>query len=85
MKKLMIAIVAGFMSMAVAGAYAADKMDKMDKMDKASKSGMSSESESEKDKKGKGLTRGERIVAHLTGRGNKKMTTDEIMALTRGE
>jgi AbrB family looped-hinge helix DNA binding protein len=38
-----------------------------------------------KDKKGKGLTRGERIVAHLTGRGNKKMTTDEIMALTRGE
>jgi len=28
-------------------------------------------------------SRGARIVAHLRGRGNGKMTTDEIMALTR--
>jgi AbrB family looped-hinge helix DNA binding protein len=31
-----------------------------------------------------GITRGERIVAHLRGRGDGKLTTDEIMALTRG-
>jgi hypothetical protein len=30
--------------------------------------------------------RGERLVAHLRGhRGGLKMTTDEIMALTRGD
>lgn len=29
--------------------------------------------------------RGERIVGHLRGRGSVKMSTDEIMALTRGE
>jgi AbrB family looped-hinge helix DNA binding protein len=30
-------------------------------------------------------TRGERIVAHLRGRGDIRLTTDEIMALTRGD
>lgn len=30
-------------------------------------------------------TRGERLVAHLRGRGDIAMSTDEIMALTRGE
>jgi len=29
--------------------------------------------------------RGRWIVEHLTGRGTGKLTTDEIMALTRGE
>lgn len=29
--------------------------------------------------------RGERIVQHLRGRGSVKMSTDEIMALTRGD
>ena len=29
--------------------------------------------------------RGERIVRHLRGRGTIRMSTDEIMALTRGE
>jgi len=29
--------------------------------------------------------RGEAIVRHLRGRGSVKMSTDEIMALTRGE
>jgi AbrB family looped-hinge helix DNA binding protein len=29
--------------------------------------------------------RGARLVAHLRGRGSSGMTTDEIMALTRGE
>jgi AbrB family looped-hinge helix DNA binding protein len=29
-------------------------------------------------------SRGERIVAHLRGRGDVAMTTDEIMKLTRG-
>ena len=29
--------------------------------------------------------RGALLVAHLRGRGNRLMTTDEIMALTRGE
>lgn len=29
--------------------------------------------------------RGERIVGHLRGRGDFQMTTDEIMALTRGK
>ena len=35
--------------------------------------------------KGKRMTRGEMIVAHLRGRGTTPLTTDEIMALTRGE
>jgi AbrB family looped-hinge helix DNA binding protein len=35
------------------------------------------------DRKGGG--RGARLVAHLRGRGDVAMTTDEIMALTRGE
>jgi AbrB family looped-hinge helix DNA binding protein len=30
-------------------------------------------------------SRGELLVEHMRGRGNLKMTTDEIMALTRGE
>jgi AbrB family looped-hinge helix DNA binding protein len=29
--------------------------------------------------------RGRKLVEHLRGRGTRKMTTDEIMALTRGE
>ena len=29
--------------------------------------------------------RGRRIVEHMTGRGSVKMSTDEILALTRGE
>ena len=29
--------------------------------------------------------RGARIVAHLRGRGSSSMTTEEIMALTRGD
>ena len=33
----------------------------------------------------KGASRGARIVAHLRGRGDTPMTTDEIMALTRGD
>jgi AbrB family looped-hinge helix DNA binding protein len=33
----------------------------------------------------KGETRGERAVRLLRGSGSGKMTTDEIMALTRGE
>jgi AbrB family looped-hinge helix DNA binding protein len=36
-------------------------------------------------KKGKKMTRGEMMVAHLRGRGNRRFTTDEIMAMTRGE
>jgi bifunctional DNA-binding transcriptional regulator/antitoxin component of YhaV-PrlF toxin-antitoxin module len=36
-------------------------------------------------KSGKGMGRGERIVAALRGRATKRFTTDEIMALTRGE
>lgn len=36
-------------------------------------------------KAGKRMRRGEAIVAHLRGRGTTRMTTDEIMALTRGE
>ena len=30
-------------------------------------------------------TRGARLVAHLKGKGDVSMSTDEIMALTRGE
>jgi len=30
-------------------------------------------------------TRGARLVAHLKGRGDVAMSTDEIMALTRGD
>ncbi|MBZ0273522.1 AbrB/MazE/SpoVT family DNA-binding domain-containing protein [bacterium] len=33
----------------------------------------------------KKLSRGEKIVRRLTGSGTIKMTTDEILALTRGE
>lgn len=33
----------------------------------------------------KGRNRGEELVARMRGRGDVKMTTDEIMALTRGE
>lgn len=36
-------------------------------------------------KSGKRMSRGELIVARLRGSGNKRMTTDEIMALTRGD
>jgi len=37
-------------------------------------------------KRGGKLSRGERLVAHLRAhRGSGRMTTDEIMALTRGE
>jgi AbrB family looped-hinge helix DNA binding protein len=31
------------------------------------------------------MSRGERIVAHMRARGDGKLTTDEIMALTRGD
>jgi AbrB family looped-hinge helix DNA binding protein len=34
---------------------------------------------------GQAKTRGQRIVEHLWGRATVRMTTDEIMALTRGE
>jgi AbrB family looped-hinge helix DNA binding protein len=33
----------------------------------------------------KGTSRGARLVAHLRGRGNVMMSTDAIMALTRGK
>jgi AbrB family looped-hinge helix DNA binding protein len=36
-------------------------------------------------KAAKGPTRGDRIIQHLRGRGSVRMSTDEIMALTRGE
>jgi AbrB family looped-hinge helix DNA binding protein len=36
-------------------------------------------------RKSKKPSRGARLVAHLRGRGDVAMTTDEIMALTRGE
>ena len=36
-------------------------------------------------KASKPALRGERLVQHLRGRGSVKMSTDEIMALTRGE
>ena len=32
-----------------------------------------------------GTGRGARLVAHMRGRGDGRLTTDEIMALTRGE
>jgi AbrB family looped-hinge helix DNA binding protein len=35
-------------------------------------------------RKPEGATRGERIVARLRGAGDVRMSTDEIMALTRG-
>ncbi|MBS0471897.1 MAG: AbrB/MazE/SpoVT family DNA-binding domain-containing protein [Proteobacteria bacterium] len=35
-------------------------------------------------KKGKKLSRGEKLVARLRGTGDIKMTSDQIMALTRG-
>lgn len=36
-------------------------------------------------KSAEGMTRGQRLVEHMRGRGSIQMTTDEIMALTRGE
>ena len=36
-------------------------------------------------KKSKGQGRGVRLVNHLRGKGTVNMTTDEILALTRGE
>lgn len=36
-------------------------------------------------RKGKASTRGQRLVEHLRGRGDINMSTEEIMALTRGE
>ena len=36
-------------------------------------------------KASEGPTRGRRLVEHLRGRGDIEMTTDEIMAQTRGE
>jgi hypothetical protein len=36
-------------------------------------------------KKNKKVTQGEALVARLSGRGTVKMTTDELMKLTRGE
>ncbi|MFO1116586.1 MAG: AbrB/MazE/SpoVT family DNA-binding domain-containing protein [Beijerinckiaceae bacterium] len=33
----------------------------------------------------KGQTRGARLIARMQGRGDGRMSTDEIMALTRGE
>lgn len=36
-------------------------------------------------KTGKRDSRGVRVVAHLRGRGDVGMSTDEIMALTRGD
>ncbi len=45
--------------------------------------GTSAELQKAKPKNG-GLTRGERLVAHLKGRGTGTMTTDEIMKLMRG-
>jgi AbrB family looped-hinge helix DNA binding protein len=38
-----------------------------------------------KAERAEGASRGARIVAHLRGRGDIAMSTDEIMALTRGE
>jgi AbrB family looped-hinge helix DNA binding protein len=32
-----------------------------------------------------GLTRGQMLIAHMRGRGTRRLTTDEIMQLTRGE
>lgn len=33
----------------------------------------------------RGARRGQRVVAHLRGRGTVRMSTDEILALTRSE
>ena len=33
----------------------------------------------------RGVSRGAAVVAHLRGRGDVRMTTDEILALTRGK
>ena len=60
MKKLIVAVVAGFMSLAVAGAYAADDMKKgdkkgdgMSKSDKSMDKGMAKDDMGKDDKKGK--------------------------------
>ena len=34
---------------------------------------------------GKGKSRGEKLVRHMLGRATVKLTTDQIMALTRGK
>lgn len=36
-------------------------------------------------KKSARKSRGERLVERMRGKGNRKFTTDEIMAMTRGE
>jgi AbrB family looped-hinge helix DNA binding protein len=36
-------------------------------------------------KKGRRMSRGERMVERLRGSGNRRFTTEEIMAMTRGE
>jgi AbrB family looped-hinge helix DNA binding protein len=36
-------------------------------------------------KRGKKPGRGQRIVAHMRGKGDINLTTDEILALTRGD
>jgi len=36
-------------------------------------------------KKGQRMTRGEMMVERLRGTGNRKFTTDQIMAMTRGD
>jgi len=35
--------------------------------------------------KSEGTSRGEKLIYRMQGRGSVRMTTDEIMALTRGE
>ncbi len=41
--------------------------------------------DSVKIRKAQSQTRGQFLVSHMRGRGNVRMSTDEIMALTRGE
>lgn len=41
--------------------------------------------DSVKIRKAQSQTRGQILVSHMRGRGNVRMSTDEIMALTRGE
>ena len=41
--------------------------------------------DSVKVRKAKTQTRGRALIEHMRGRGTGRMTTDEIMALTRGE
>jgi len=37
-----------------------------------------------KARQGKRLTRGQALIEHMRGRGTRRITTDEIMRLTRG-